>query len=78
MILKNKRLVILISSIALGLLAGFMYWKFVGCTSGTCPLTSNWYSSTLFGGVFGYLIGDSFLPKKKTDVPASEKTDIAE
>ena len=34
---------------------GFAYWKFVGCTSGTCPLTSNWHTSALLGGLIGML-----------------------
>jgi hypothetical protein len=41
-----------------GALGGFMYWKFVGCNSGTCPIKSVWYWSTLWGGAVGYLIGD--------------------
>jgi len=51
---KNKLLIIFT---LLGLAGGFLYWKFVGCLSGTCPIKSVWYLSTLFGGVFGYLIG---------------------
>lgn len=50
--------------IAVGLAAGFAYWRFVGCSSGSCPLTSNWYSSTLIGGFFGYALSD-IKPKKK-------------
>jgi len=42
-----------------GVIGGFLYWRFVGCTSGSCPLTSNWHMSTLMGGVMGYLTGDS-------------------
>ncbi len=34
---------------------GFAYWRFVGCTSGTCPLTSQWHTSMLFGGIIGLL-----------------------
>ena len=34
---------------------GFAYWKFIGCNSGTCPLTSNWHTTTLFGGLIGML-----------------------
>jgi phosphate/sulfate permease len=53
-----------------GLAAGFIYWRFIGCKSGTCPITSSWHYSMLFGGVFGYLIGDSvkdYKKKKKSD-----------
>lgn len=42
----------------LGALGGFLYWKFVGCVSGTCMIQSVWYWSTLWGMAVGYLIGD--------------------
>ena len=41
-----------------GAVAGLLYWKFVGCKSGTCPIKSNWYLMTLYGVVLGYLVGD--------------------
>jgi hypothetical protein len=40
-----------------GGIGGFMYWRFIGCTSGTCPIKSVWYLSTLWGLAFGYLSG---------------------
>jgi hypothetical protein len=39
---------------------GFAYYKFVGCSSGTCPLTSNPFISTLYGMVVGALVAGSF------------------
>ena len=66
----NKRKVLITSAFIVGgFIAGFAYWYFVGCTSGTCPLTSNWHNSTLIGGVMGYLLSDSFTNKKKTSEP---------
>lgn len=41
-----------------GAIGGFLYWKLIGCTSGTCPIQSVWYFSTLWGLAMGYLIGD--------------------
>ena len=38
---------------------GFAYYKFVGCSSGTCPLTSNPFISILYGGVVGALVASS-------------------
>jgi hypothetical protein len=38
---------------------GFAYYKFVGCSSGACPLTSNPFISTIYGMVVGALIGSS-------------------
>ena len=41
-----------------GALGGFLYWRFVGCNSGSCPIKSVWYWSTLWGAAAGYLVGD--------------------
>jgi hypothetical protein len=52
----------------LGAIDGFLYWKFVGCTSGTCLIKSVWNLSTLWGTAVGYLLGDlsgSFFLKRK-------------
>lgn len=38
---------------------GFAFYKFVGCSTGTCPLTSNPFTSTLYGAVVGALIATS-------------------
>lgn len=39
---------------------GFAYYKFVGCSSGACPLTSNPILSTIYGSVVGALLASSF------------------
>lgn len=51
---KHKFLIIF--SIA-GTVGGFLYWKFIGCESGTCPIKSVWYWSTLYGALIGLLAG---------------------
>jgi hypothetical protein len=43
-----------------GAVLGFGYYKLVGCASGTCPLTSNPWISTLGGMLLGGLFGGSF------------------
>ena len=45
--------------IALGGLAGFLYYHFIGCTSGSCAITSNPYNAMLFGGFFGFFLTSS-------------------
>lgn len=42
--------------IIIGGVAGFLYWKFVGCTSGTCPITSNKFISIAYGALLGSLL----------------------
>ncbi len=38
---------------------GFLYYKFVGCSTGACPLTSNPFVSTVYGMVVGALIAST-------------------
>jgi F0F1-type ATP synthase assembly protein I len=50
--------------ITLGAVAGFLYWKFIGCSSGTCMITSKPINSTLYGAVMGYLVAGIFKKEK--------------
>lgn len=43
---------------------GFAYWRFIGCSTGTCPLTANWTSSTLMGGLVGLLAAPALKKNK--------------
>lgn len=45
---------------AAGAVLGFGWYKLVGCSTGTCPLTSNPIVSTLYGMIVGALIAGSF------------------
>lgn len=36
--------------------AGFLYYHFVGCSTGSCFITSHSYSTIIFGGLAGYFI----------------------
>lgn len=44
---------------SIGALAGFSYYYFVGCTSGTCAITSSPYISTMWGGMLGFFVVNS-------------------
>jgi len=50
---------------ALGALAGFMYWREIGCSSGSCSITSKPLNSTLYGAVMGALLLGLFVKDKK-------------
>ena len=50
-----------------GAIAGFLYYRLVGCASGACPITSNPYISTVYGGVIGILLGYIVTPGKKKE-----------
>ena len=39
---------------------GVGWYKLVGCSTGTCPLTSNPVISTIYGAVLGVLLATSF------------------
>lgn len=58
-----------------GIIAGYLYWNFVGCTSGTCPITSNWHTMVLFGSLIGYFLGDSIDDVIKKRKKKEEKND---
>lgn len=51
-----KKILWPVSGVALGALAGYLYWYFIGCTGGTCPIYSVWWRSTLYGAIMGGLV----------------------
>ncbi|MDP3147822.1 MAG: DUF6132 family protein [Ignavibacteria bacterium] len=55
-------------AVPLGAAAGYAYYYFIGCQSGTCPIQSNPYFSTLYGAMLG---GIFIFPSKKKN-PKSE------
>ena len=56
-IIKNK---ITILGTIIGAVAGYLYFYYVGCQSGTCAITSKPINSSLYGAVLGYLISTNF------------------
>ena len=45
-----------ILGVAAGALVGFLVYRFIGCKTGTCPITSNPWISAIFGGIMGILL----------------------
>lgn len=54
-----------IAGIAVGALGGYLYWRFVGCTTGSCPITSSPLNSSIWGAVMGGLLFSLFKTEKK-------------
>lgn len=52
----HTKLYRIILGVVAGGVVGFLYWYFIGCTGGTCPLTSSPYKTVamfaLLGGMF--------------------------
>lgn len=46
--------------ILVGAIGGYLYWRYVGCSTGTCPITSSPVNSTLWGAVMGGLLLNLF------------------
>lgn len=66
-ILKKNSLTIV--GVILGALGGYLYWKYVGCVSGTCPITSSPIYSSLWGAVMGGLLLSMFKKKDNKNTP---------
>ena len=49
--LKTKKMIVF--GVVIGAIGGYLYWHFVGCSSGTSAITSVWWRSTLYGALMG-------------------------
>lgn len=58
---------LLITGICLGALAGYLYWQQIGCSTGTCRITSKWPNSTAYGALMGGLLFSMLRKEKKTN-----------
>lgn len=50
--------------VVLGGLLGYGYYYYIGCYSGSCPITGNPFISTMYGALLGGIIA---LPAKKKE-----------
>lgn len=48
-----------------GMVGGYLYWRYVGCTTGTCPITSSPVNSSIWGAAMGGLLLSSFMPEHR-------------
>ncbi|MBD8389122.1 DUF6132 family protein [Dysgonomonas sp. BGC7] len=49
----------------IGAVAGYLYWRYIGCTTGTCPITTSPVNSTIYGFIIGILFGGLFKRKNQ-------------
>lgn len=52
----------------IGAIAGYIYWHQVGCSTGTCPITSKPLNSTVYGAVMGSLLFSLFKKDYKKKI----------
>jgi hypothetical protein len=50
----------------IGALGGFAYYYFVGCRTGTCPISSNPWISTAYGAGMGLILTMGERKKENT------------
>lgn len=60
--INNHKLTLI--GIFIGAIAGYLYYYFVGCASGTCAITSKPLNITLYGGMMGGLLLNLFKKEK--------------
>lgn len=64
--MTKKSIIITGIGIVVGAIAGYLYYYYIGCASGTCSITSKPLNSSLYGAVMGGLVFNMFVksPKK--------------
>ena len=45
-----------VAGLVVGAALGYAYYRFIGCTTGACPITSNWWSASAYGAGLGLLL----------------------
>jgi hypothetical protein len=62
----NKALLLKTLAVLLGAAGGYAYYHFIGCATGTCPISSNPYISTGYGALLGLVLaGGKKKPAEK-------------
>lgn len=56
-----------VAGAASGTAIGYLYWYFIGCSSGTCPITASPVNSIIWGAVMGSLLFSLFKKETKNE-----------
>lgn len=75
-VLWVKKQSLTLIGIIIGIIGGFLYWKFVGCASGQCPITSSPVNSSLYGALMGGLLFSMFKRKEANGKDKQETNSI--
>ena len=49
-----------------GAIGGYLYYRFIGCGTDSCPITSNPWRVTAYGSIMGLLLFDIFKRTRRT------------
>ena len=63
--MSKKAIIITVVGVIVGAIAGYAYYHYVGCASGTCAITSKPLNSTLYGALMGGLLFNLFVKENK-------------
>ena len=63
--MTKKAIIITVIGVIVGAIAGYAYYHYVGCASGTCAITSKPLNSSLYGALMGGLLFNLFVKENK-------------
>ena len=64
--MSRKAIIITAIGVVVGGISGYLYYKYVGCSTGTCRITSKPVNSTLYFALIGGLLFNMFVKEKKS------------
>lgn len=71
----QKMITILVKLLIVGAFGGlgYLYYMYIGCSGGTCPITSNPLISTGYGALIGAAVAFGLWPSGKPKEPKREE-----
>jgi hypothetical protein len=63
--MTKKAIIITLIGVLIGAILGYLYYRYVGCITGICVITSKPLNATLYGALIGGLLTNSLIKKEK-------------